>query len=80
MDLKTILKWGVILLVIYFAWQWITNQFSGGGIVGSGYSTFPAPYAAPIPSPYSGVVGWAAPWQYAASGIRYGGRPRRFKR
>jgi hypothetical protein len=76
-----VLKWGAILVVAYIAWRWIANSFNGGGgVVGSGnFSLLNAPYAAPIAPPY-GVVGWAAPWQYAQSGITYGGRPRRFRR
>jgi hypothetical protein len=76
-----VLKWGGILLAIYIAWRWIAVNSGAGGNIGSGsFSLLNAPYAAPLAGPYSGVVGWAAPWQYQQSGVSYGGRPRRFRR
>lgn len=72
MDTKTIIKWGVILVVIYIGWNWLQ-----GFIANMNYSPdsiYPAPYAAPLVGPSPAALGWQPPWGYGMNfypGSRY---------
>jgi hypothetical protein len=80
MDVKQIVKWGLILIVGYLVLRWGMNFFSSlasGAGTDSTAGFLQAPYAGPVPLPYSGVVGWAAPWNYP---YVYGGIPPRVRK
>lgn len=67
MDTKTILKWGLIIVVGYFALRWISNFASnlGGGSAqpyADPYGLYSPYYAAPLP-PNSIVTGRIPPWR-----------------
>ncbi len=74
MDTKTILKWGVILVVAWIAWNWIDNFIANQNYTpGELYS---APYAAPLLPPAPAALGWVPPWGYGLTAGSRRGRPR----
>lgn len=60
MDTGKVVKWVLIVIAIYFVWNWIQNNVGGPSIGGSA-EVYPAPYAAPLVGP-SGVYGWSPYW------------------
>jgi hypothetical protein len=58
MNTGTILKWGVILVIAYFAWNWISNQISSAQQVQAPPN--PNMWAAPLVLP-GPVYGWYPP-------------------
>jgi hypothetical protein len=59
---KFLLKWGAILLVVYFAWQWLSNAIAAAEYTPGDNGLYSPSFAAPIW--YGGpVTGWYAPWQ-----------------
>jgi hypothetical protein len=82
MDIKEILKWGLLIVIAYLSLRWLGSAVSGwvAGGIDSTSELYAAPYAAPIVGP-SPVYGWTAPWQNVGQygsgrwgpGKRYGG-------
>ena len=76
--MKDFVKWGALIVFGWLAWKWISNRFSSSLYPQQESGSFlNAPYVASIPPPYTGVVGWAAPWQYRGAGVVYGSIPPR---
>ena len=70
-----LIKWGIIAIVAFFAFRWISRTLSGGVTAAADASLYAGyPYAAPLPGA-TATYGWAAPWQYGmGSGRRVYGR------
>jgi hypothetical protein len=58
MNLGTLLKWGAILLVVYIAWQWVSNN-----LLAANQSIPDTQWAPPLYRPYWGAGPWADMWQ-----------------
>jgi hypothetical protein len=75
MDVKTIVKWGVVVIAGWFLLRWLSGFFDGGPVNLGGGTVYPNYYAAPLVTPASPVFGPVAPWA-----VYYGGGRRRGRR
>lgn len=72
MDVMKVVKWVLIAIAVWWAWNWIRNNFASNFDTGSS-EVYPAPYAAPLTAP-GPVTGWSPYWYY---GYGRGARGRR---
>jgi len=70
-DVWKVVKWVLIVLALWWAWNWISNNFASSSDTGSS-EVYPAPYAGPLQYAYP-IRGWSPSWY---GGARYRG-PRR---
>jgi hypothetical protein len=65
MDVKDILKWGLLAVIGFLAFRWAGSAISGflsGGLDVDNGGLDNAPYMAPLTG-YQVVYPWAPPWQ-----------------
>ncbi len=67
MDMWSVIKWVLIAIAAWWAWNWVSNNFAGSP-GGGGGELYDAPYAAPLYG-NSPVTAWSPRW--------YGPRRRR---
>lgn len=71
MNGKAILKWGLIALAVYIAWNWLSGVIADAQYNPGDSGLFSPTWAAPLV--YQGpVTGWYAPWQRRPRRIRTG--------
>lgn len=77
MDMWKIVKWVLIVIAVWWAWNWVTSNFANSSDSGPG-ELYNAPYAAPLVGNYP-ITGWSPYW-YLRRGNRGPARPRRGRR
>lgn len=66
MDVKTILKWGGLALVVWLIFNWVSNEIAGAQYTPGDNGLYSPSWAAPLawPGPVTGTYQqWQRPWR-----------------